>query len=85
MLKIRLTRLGSKKKPFYRMVVAEERSRRNSSFVEIVGHYDPREEGEKYMSVDMERFQYWISKGAKPTETVRSLVRKSAQKSSATL
>ena len=85
MLKIRLTRMGSNKKPFYRMVVAEERSRRDSSFVEIVGHYNPREKGDGYMAVDMDRFQFWVSKGAQPTETVRSLVRKAAKQASSTL
>lgn len=83
MLKIRLTRMGSNKKPFYRMVVAEERSRRDSSFVEILGHYNPREEGAKYLKVDVERFRYWISKGAKPTETVHSLVRKTTKEAPA--
>jgi small subunit ribosomal protein S16 len=84
MLKIRLTRMGSNKKPFYRMVVAEERSRRDSSFVEIVGHYNPRGKGDKYMAIDMDRFKFWVSKGAKPTETVRSLVRKAGKQASST-
>lgn len=83
MLKIRLTRMGSKKKPFYRVVVAEQRSRRDSSFVEILGHYNPREEGASFLKVDLERFQYWISKGAKPTDTVHSLVRKTTRQSAA--
>lgn len=83
MLKIRLTRMGSKKKPFYRMVVAERRSRRDSSFVEILGHYNPREEGASFLKVNLERFQYWLSKGAQPTDTVHSLVRKIAKQTAA--
>lgn len=79
MLRIRLTRIGSKKKPYYRVVVAEQRSRRDSRFVEILGHYSPRQATSGVVALDMERVRHWIGQGAKPTETVRSLIRKSSR------
>ena len=77
MLAIRLTRMGAKKKPFYRVVVVEKRSKRDGSFVEIVGHYNPISNPAQLV-INHERVDYWIRCGAQPTDTVRSLIRKSA-------
>lgn len=75
MLMIRLSRFGKKKHPFYRVVVTEKTRPRNGRFVEIVGTYDPQK---KPALVDFktERVEYWLSKGAQPSDTVRSLLRK---------
>ena len=75
MVKIRLKRMGMKKHPFYRIVVADERSPRDGRFIEEIGLYDPMADGEK-IKVDMERAKYWISNGAQPTDTVRGLLKK---------
>ena len=73
MLMIRLARIGKKKRPFYRIVVTEKTRPRNGRFVEIVGTYDPLK---KPAAIDMkdERVQYWLSKGAQPSDTVRSFL-----------
>ena len=76
MLAIRLTRMGTKKKPFYRIVVAEKRSKRDGKFVEIVGHYNPCSNPAQ-IKINQERVQHWIGCGAQPSDTVRSLIRKS--------
>lgn len=73
MLAIRLTRAGAKKRPFYRVVVAESRNARDSRFVEILGHYNPRSQPAE-VRVDRERFEHWIRVGAQPSHTVRTLV-----------
>ena len=75
MVKIRLKRMGAKKRPFYRIVVADARSPRDGRFIEEIGYYDPIREPAT-IKVDMERALYWIQHGAQPTETVRSLFRK---------
>ena len=75
MLKIRLTRMGAKKKPFYRVVVTERRQARDGSFVEIVGHYNPGTNPPS-IELDMDRVTHWMSKGAQPSETVSSLMKK---------
>lgn len=74
MLKIRLTRKGAKKKPFYRIVVAEESHARDGRFVQMLGYYNPRVDPIR-LEVDLARANYWISKGAKPTETVSHLLK----------
>jgi small subunit ribosomal protein S16 len=67
--------MGAKKKPFYRIVVAEKRSKRDGRFVESVGYYDPcRNPAE--VKINQERISYWIERGAQPTETVRSLIKR---------
>ena len=76
MVKIRLRRMGAKKAPFYRIVIADSRSPRDGRFIEELGTYDPMAEGEQKIKVDMERAKYWISNGAQPTETVRGLLSK---------
>jgi small subunit ribosomal protein S16 len=75
MLAIRMTRVGAKKKPYYRVVVIEARSARESSFVENVGAYYPRTRPAR-VEIDKERIQHWLSKGAKPSDSVRTLLRK---------
>lgn len=75
MVKIRLRRMGAKKAPFYRIVVADSRCPRDGHFIEEIGTYDPMAEGEN-IKVDLERAKYWISNGAQPTETVRGLLTK---------
>ena len=75
MVKIRLRRMGAKKAPYYRVVVADSRSPRDGKFIEEIGTYDPAAEGNK-LTVDMDRVKYWISNGAQPTDTVRGLLKK---------
>ncbi|HVB55864.1 MAG TPA: 30S ribosomal protein S16 [Candidatus Acidoferrales bacterium] len=72
---IRLSRIGKKKHPFYRVVVTEKTRPRNGRFVEIVGTYDPQR-NPAAVKIDSERVQYWLSKGAQPSDTVRSLLRR---------
>lgn len=72
-VKIRLKRIGAKKNPFYRVVVADARSPRDGRFVEELGHYDPMS---KKFVVDGDKALDWMKKGAQPTETVRSLLKK---------
>ena len=76
MVKIRLRRMGAKKAPYYRIIVADSRSPRDGRFIEELGIYDPMAEGEQKIKVDMERAQYWIANGAQPTDTVRGLLKK---------
>ena len=75
MVKIRLKRMGMKKHPFYRIVVADERSPRDGKFLEILGWYDTQIKDENF-KLDVERVDYWLSKGAKPSATVASLIRR---------
>jgi len=75
MVKIRLRRMGAKKAPYYRIVVADSRSPRDGRFIEEVGMYDPMADGNKLM-VKMDRVEYWIANGAQPTDTVRGLLKK---------
>ncbi|HEX5000133.1 MAG TPA: 30S ribosomal protein S16 [Terriglobia bacterium] len=72
---MRLTRIGSKKRPYYRIVVVDKRRARNGRFLEILGQYNPLANPAQ-VEIDAERAQYWLSKGASPSETVRSLLRK---------
>jgi len=75
MVKIRLRRMGAKKAPYYRIVVADSRSPRDGRFIEEIGTYDPSAESNK-IQVNMERAKYWIANGAQPTDTVRGLIKK---------
>lgn len=75
MVKIRLTRLGSHKKPFYRMIVTDSRARRNGPFIEILGTYDPLKEPSE-IKIDVERAKHWIEKGAQPTDIAKKLIDK---------
>jgi small subunit ribosomal protein S16 len=83
LLRIRLTRMGAKKRPFYRVVVAERRQARDGSFVEILGHYNPGTNPPS-IKLDLERVSHWIARGAQPSETVHSLWKKAKQAVSAT-
>ncbi len=73
MLAIRLRRTGSKKRPFFRVVVTDSRTARDSSFVEVLGFYNPRTKPET-LKLDRERLAHWIQTGALPSDTVRTLV-----------
>ena len=73
MLAIRLRRAGSKNRPFFRVVVTEARSARDGRFVEVIGHYNPRTTPES-VEIDRERYAHWIQAGARPSDTVRTLV-----------
>ncbi len=77
MLSIRLRRTGTTKRPYYRVVVADSRDWRDGRFVEVLGHYDPRP-SPVVVKIDQERATYWISKGAKASDTVRSLLKRTA-------
>ncbi|MEW5899101.1 MAG: 30S ribosomal protein S16 [Bacillota bacterium] len=74
-VKIRLRRMGAKKNPFYRIVVADSRSPRDGRFIEELGYYNPLKEPAE-IKIDQERALDWLSKGAQPTETVRALFNK---------
>ena len=74
MLSIRLRRTGSTKRPYYRVVVADSRDRREGRFVEVLGHYDPRQ-NPAVVKIDGERASFWIAQGAKASDTVRSLLK----------
>ena len=73
MVKIRLRRMGAKKQPTYRFVVADARSPRDGRFIEILGHYNPRTKPETLV-VDQERVAHWLKAGAQPSDTVRTLI-----------
>ncbi|MDR3274344.1 MAG: 30S ribosomal protein S16 [Puniceicoccales bacterium] len=76
-LRIRLQRQGNRNRPVYRVVVAESTSRRDGRYVEALGNYDPRARGNaREFTLTIERADYWIGVGAKPTDTVRSLIRR---------
>ena len=72
---IRLRREGTTKRPYYKVVVANSRSPRDGKFIEIIGNYDPKKENDT-ANLYLSRAEYWITKGAQPTETVRSIIRK---------
>ena len=74
-VKFRLSRFGSKKKPFYRIVVADERSPRDGRFIERVGSYDPLKDPVE-VQLDREKIKSWYQKGAKPTKTVENLFKR---------
>ena len=75
-VKIRLKRMGAKKKPFYRVVVADSRSPRDGRFIEELGYYNPLTDPAE-VKIDAEKAQKWLSNGAQPTDTVKSLFKKS--------
>ena len=74
-LKIRLTRIGAVHHPHYRVVVAEARSRRDGDPVDSIGTYDPRAKANGF-KVDIARVDYWLSKGAKPTDTLHAMIKR---------
>ena len=73
MVVIRMRKAGSKKRPFFRVVVTDSRAARDSSFVEILGHYNPRTKPAK-VTIDRERVNHWVGKGAQLSDTVRTLL-----------
>jgi len=75
MVKIRLRRMGAKKAPYYRIVVADSRFPRDGRCIEELGTYDPSADGQK-LKIDAERAKYWMANGAQPTDTVRGLLKK---------
>ena len=76
MLEIRLRRMGAKKAPFYRIIVADSRAPRDGTFVEEIGYYNPLTDPAE-LKVDNERAAHWLKNGAQPTDTVRALLKKS--------
>lgn len=77
MVKIRMSRAGAKKRPFYQIVVADERNRRDGRYIERIGFFNPMARGqEEVIRLDLERVDYWVSQGAMPSERVAGLVRK---------
>ena len=77
-VRVRLTRVGSKKNPIWRVVVSDQRSPRDGRFIETIGHYNPQTDPSTIV-IDEERFQHWVSRGAQPTNTVKQLVRAHAK------
>ncbi len=75
-VKMRLRRIGAKKAPFYRVIVADSRSPRDGRFIEEIGYYNPLTEPAE-IKIDAEKAKKWIANGAQPTETVKSLLKKS--------
>ena len=75
MVKIRLTRLGAHKRPFYRIVVADSRTRRDGPFIEILGTYDPLKNPSE-INMNLDKAKLWLQQGAQPTDTVRKLMQK---------
>jgi small subunit ribosomal protein S16 len=78
MLSIRLRRTGTTKRPYYRVVVSDSQAWRDGRFIEVIGHYDPRR-NPAIVKLDAERAQLWIKKGARPSETVRSLLKQKTE------
>ena len=77
MVKIRLRRMGAKKAPFYRVVVADSRFARDGRFIEEIGYYDPTKEP-SVVKIDAEKAKQWLDNGAQPTDTVREILQKAA-------
>jgi small subunit ribosomal protein S16 len=76
-VRIRLTRLGRKKKPFYRIIVADSENKRDGKFLDVVGTYDPLK-NPAVITIDNDKLQDWLGRGALPTTTVKSLIKKSS-------
>lgn len=79
MVRIRLTRLGAKKRPFYRVVVADSRSPRDGRFIEQVGYYDPMKDPFD-LKLELDRIEHWVGEGARPSETVARLITKARER-----
>lgn len=76
---IRLRREGGRNKPYYTIVVADQRSPRDGKFIEIIGNYDPKKTGENF-NIQLERAEYWVKNGARPSQTVGSFITKARKK-----
>lgn len=81
-VRIRMKRVGAKNAPFFRIVVSDSRSPRDGKFIEEIGTYQPLTKGDNF-KVDLERAKYWVSKGAQPSETVASFLKKAAKAAAA--
>jgi small subunit ribosomal protein S16 len=81
-VKIRMKRIGTKNTPVFRIVVADSRSPRDGKFIEEVGTYQPLKKGDNF-TLKLERVNYWVSKGAQPSETVASFIKKAAKAAAA--
>jgi small subunit ribosomal protein S16 len=77
-VRLRLTRVGARKNPIWRVVAADQRSPRDGRFIETIGHYNPQTEPSTIV-LDEERLEHWISRGAQPTRTVRQLIKARAR------
>ena len=73
MVAMRLTRIGARKRPYYRIIVIDKRRARNGRFLEIIGHYDPLADPPK-IELNQERARHWLSRGAQPSDTVRAIL-----------
>jgi small subunit ribosomal protein S16 len=82
-VKIRMKRVGTKNTPVYRIVVADGRSPRDGKFIEEIGTYQPLKKDENFV-INLDRAKYWVSKGAKPSDTVASFIKKAAKVAAAT-
>jgi small subunit ribosomal protein S16 len=82
-VKIRMKRVGTKNTPVYRIVVADGRSPRDGKFIEEIGTYQPLKKDDNFV-LDLDRAKYWVSKGAKPSDTVASFIKKAAKVAAAT-
>ena len=82
-VRVRLTRVGSKKNPIWRVVVADQRSPRDGRFIETIGHYNPQTDPSTIV-IDEERFQHWVARGAQPSNQVKQLVKAQAKSASTT-
>lgn len=74
MVRLRLSRFGGKKSPTYRVVATDSRSPRDGRFIERLGHFNPMGEGTDKLVLQLDRVDYWLSQGAQPSDTVRSLI-----------
>jgi len=81
-VKIRMKRVGAKNDPVFRIVVADQRSPRDGKFIEEIGTYQPRKKGTNF-TLDLERVKYWLSKGAQPSDTVASFIKKAGRTAAA--
>lgn len=79
---IRLRREGAINHPYYKIVVSDQRSPRDGKFIEIIGTYDPKKKGENY-SLQLDRADYWVGVGARPSQTVGSIITKARKKAAA--
>ena len=77
MVKIRLSRLGAHKRPFYRVVIADSRARRDGPFIEIIGTYDPLKEPSE-VKLNVDKVKYWLQRGAQPTVIVKKLIQRAS-------
>ncbi|MEX0621608.1 MAG: 30S ribosomal protein S16 [Candidatus Woykebacteria bacterium] len=75
MVKMRLLRIGAKKQPKYRIVVMDEQKKRDGSYIEMIGHYDPTA-SPAFLELKKDRFEHWLSLGAQPTKAVKNLAKK---------